>query len=68
MEEPRLHIRHLRQAKLCMKGGRSWFALRGWSWIDFVAEGRPLSDFVATGDPLALRAVAAAEKEARDGG
>lgn len=67
MTEPMLHVRHMRQAKLCMSGGRVWFAARGWSWSDFVAEGRPIADFVATGDPLALKAVVFAEKEAQDG-
>lgn len=68
MTEERLHIRHLRQAKLCMNGGRIWFARRGWSWSDFVAEGRPLQDFRDQKCALADRAVAAAEEEARNGG
>lgn len=66
-DEPRLHVRHLRQAKLCMNGGRSWFAARGWSWADFVAEGRRLEDFRVLNDALADRAVAAADEEARNG-
>lgn len=66
-DEPRLHVRHLRQAKLCTNGGRAWFAARGWSWASFVAEGRRLQDFRDAKDALADRAVAAADQEARDG-
>lgn len=62
-----VHIRHMRQAKLCMKGVREWFAARDWDWSDFVAEGRPAADFIATNDPLALRPVEAAKQEAADG-
>lgn len=63
MSEPLLHIRHLRQAKLCMDGARKWFASRGWSWGDFVSNGRPVAEFEATGCPLAMRAVAKAHEE-----
>lgn len=50
-----------------MKNSRIWFAKRGWSWADFVAEGRPIQDFIDTGDPLALQAVETAKREAEDG-
>lgn len=59
--------RHLRQSKICNDGGRGWFAARGWSWGDFVADGRVAQDFIDTGDTLALQVVAAAHKEI-DGG
>jgi hypothetical protein len=62
-----VHIRHIRQAKLCTKGTRVWFAARGWSWSQFVAAGRPADDFIATGDPMALRPVEAARREADNG-
>lgn len=65
--EIRLHPRHLRQSRTCMKNSRMWFRERGWSWTEFLAEGRPVEDFIATGDPLALPAIEAAQKEARDG-
>lgn len=67
MSDLTVHVRHMRQAKLCMKGVREWFAARDWAWDSFVAEGRPAADFIATGDPLALRPVEAAEREAADG-
>lgn len=62
-----VHVRHMRQANLCMKGTRAWFAARNWSWPSFVAEGRPADDFIATGDPLAMRPVQAARREAQNG-
>lgn len=62
-----VHVRHMRQAKLCMKGTRVWFDQRGWSWADFVAGGRPAQDFIETGDPLAMRPVVAAQKESDSG-
>lgn len=63
----RLHVRHIRSARICMNGARAWFEQRGWSWSAFVAEGRPIQDFIDTGCSLAARAVAEAEQEAQDG-
>lgn len=62
-----VHVRHMRQAKLCMKGTRAWFEARGWCWQSFVAAGRPAQDFISTGDPLAMRPVEAARREAGHG-
>lgn len=62
-----LHPRHLRRARLCMDGGRDWFAARGWSWSDFVSNGRRIEDFEETGCPLAARAVKFAREEVADG-
>lgn len=58
------YVRHIRAASLCTGGARDWFKRRGWSWPEFLVNGRPASDFIATKDPLALRMVAAAMKEA----
>lgn len=62
-----LYKRHLRQSRTCHKNARMWFKDRGWSWSDFIENGRPVEDFIATGDPLAVPAIEAAQKEARDG-
>lgn len=62
-----VRVRHLRQADICMQGARAWFAARQWPWSDFVDNGRPEQDFIETGDPLALRTVEAARKEASRG-
>lgn len=67
MSDLMVHVRHMRQAKLCMSGTRAWFAARAWPWGDFVTNGRPAQDFIETGDPLAMRPVAAAKLEAERG-
>lgn len=61
-----VHVRHMRQSNLCMKGTREWFAAPGreWSWSDFITNGRPAQDFIDTGDPLAMKPVEAARREA----
>ena len=61
------HVRHIRAAGMCMSGAREWFKRHDMSWSEFLAEGRPSGDFVETGDPLALRMVEAAVKEADNG-
>lgn len=67
ISEPHLYIRHIRAAKLCMSGARQWFARQGWSWTDFLREGRPVADFEQTGCPLAARAVVFARAEYDNG-
>lgn len=62
-----VHIRHIRQAALCMPGARRWFKDQGLDFNAFRADGLPAKVLLATGDPLAARAVAAAEKEAANG-
>lgn len=61
--DPLLFVRHIRRAKLCMSGARTWFAQRGWSWSDFLSNGRAIRDFEETGCPLAARAVEKAVEE-----
>lgn len=63
----RVWPRHLRDASICAKGGRDWFRARNLDWSKFVAEGIDSSVLSATGDPLALRVVAAAEREMTNG-
>lgn len=62
-----VQFRHVRAANLCARGTRAWFIQHGLSWSEFLATGIPASVFEATGDPLALRAVAAAREEAGHG-
>lgn len=59
-----VQMRHVRAAKLCARGSREWFRRHGLMWSVFLAQGYPASTLVATGDPLALRAVEAAQEEA----
>ena len=63
-----VHMRHVRAANLCSRGGRAWFHHHGLSWTDFLRDGIPAATLRATGDALAARAVSAAEKEAQEHG
>lgn len=62
-----LRIAHIRAAKLCLKGARAWFDQRGWSYGEFLENGRPVEDFEATGCPLAARAAKIAREEVAGG-
>ena len=62
--ELRVTMRHVRAAKLCSRGARAWFIQYKLDYNDFLANGIPVSVLEARGDPLALRAVAAAREEA----
>lgn len=62
-----VQMRHIRAAKLCARGSRHWFETNGFSWADFVANGKPADELEATGDALALQVVAIARQEAADG-
>lgn len=56
--------RHIREAKLCMSGGRDWFAHHGLSWSTFVHEGYPVETIEGTGDALGQQVAAVARAEA----
>jgi hypothetical protein len=65
--EVRAYIRHIRAARICAAGARHWFAQQGWSWQDFLREGRPAADFEATGDHFAAQVAELARQEAANG-
>lgn len=62
----RVHMRHVRAARLCARGSRAWVQHNGFDWNEFITSGLPASALRATGDPIVLRAVVEAEKEARN--
>jgi hypothetical protein len=64
--EVMVHMRHVRAAKLCARGSRAWVLHNGFDWNEFLTSGLPASALLATGDPIVARAVAEAQKEARD--
>ncbi len=68
MEEPRVHFRHVRKAKLCARGARAWFRQRGLDYAAFVADGLPVSEIEALNDALGNRVAAIARQEATHGG
>jgi len=61
MREKRVYHWHLRACGYCNRGLRPWFAGRGISWADFLADGVDASFLVATGDAMAIKAVDFAE-------
>jgi hypothetical protein len=66
-EDLMIHMRHIRAANLCSRGGRAWFERHGLSWTAFLSAGLPAEVLRQTGDGLALKVVEAAVKE-RTGG
>jgi hypothetical protein len=64
--EPRIYMRHIRQAKRCKSGTQNWWVKHGLDWRDFVKNGIAGEVLVATGDPMALEVVEFARAE-RDG-
>lgn len=61
-------MRHVRAARLCTRGARAWFKHYEFDYNDFLTNGIAADKLEATGDPLALRAVAAAKEEAANDG
>lgn len=64
--EPVCWMRHLRTAKICSGGARSWWPRNGLDWNDFLKNGIPGEKLLETGDPFARRVVEIARAE-RDG-
>lgn len=62
-----VRIQHVRAAQLCTSGARAWFKKYGFSWTDFLANGKPAEELEATNDELAFRVTAIARKEAENG-
>lgn len=62
-----VRISHVRKAELCASGARRWFNSYGFSWSDFLQNGKPADELEATGDPLALKVVAIAREDTANG-
>jgi hypothetical protein len=67
--KPRVFWRHVRAARprICFNGSRSFFEKHGLDWRDFQRNGIPGEKLVEIGNPIALRALAEAEKESAGG-
>lgn len=52
-----VRMEHIRQAKMCSGGTRSFFQRHGMDWTRFLAEGLPAEDFLKTGDAMAAHVV-----------
>lgn len=67
MTELRVHMRHVRAARICARGSRAFFAKHGLNWSEFLDQGIAVSTLEQIGDPIALRAAAEAQAEVTDG-
>lgn len=67
MTEPRVEMRHVRQARLCAAGARAFCARYDLDWTAFRRDGLPVSLVEATGDALVERVCVIAREEV-DGG
>lgn len=52
---------HVREARMCSKGARSFFARHGLDWQKFLAEGIDAKLLEETGDAMALEVVKVAK-------
>lgn len=57
-------VRHVRAAKLCTKGMKTWFDSHGIDWRR-LKDGIPVEEIEATGDKMALDVAAIAREEAQ---
>lgn len=64
MTEIRITTKHIRMAKVCMDGARYWFTDRGYSWIDFLENGAPISMVETIDDPFAIEICRLAREDA----
>lgn len=60
-------MRHVRAARLCVNGARTFAARHNLDWNDFLINGISSTVLEEIGDPFALRAVASARAESADG-
>lgn len=67
MTEPRVTMRHIREAKLCAHGVRAFFARYRLDYSKFLREGIAADELEATGDAITAGVVAAAREEATRG-
>lgn len=63
-DDPIVTIKHVRGAKLCVRGARQWFARCGLSFEHFLKHGYPASVIEGTGDALGKHVAKQARLEA----
>lgn len=61
-----IRVKHLRAVGICNREPRIWCKQHGLDWSEFVLHGFDDSVLLATGDPMALKVVEAARREAAD--
>lgn len=58
-----VRVCHIRAARLCMNGARTWFAHHGIPWSELLASGVAVETIERTGDKMALDVARIARKE-----
>lgn len=61
------HVKHIRQANICMKGMRAWFVHHNLPLDTFRTQGLPVEVLEATGDQMALEVGRIAREEHANG-
>ena len=61
-------VKHMRQAKYCVKGTKQYFNDRGWNWKQFVKSGLPAELFEGVNDAMANKLAKIARNEAQKNG
>lgn len=58
-----VRLKHVREAKMCMKGMRIWFNHHGLPLSEFRSHGLPVEVIEATGDQMALNVAKLARQD-----
>jgi hypothetical protein len=64
--DPIVTVAHIKKARLCTRGARTWANRHGFDYMKFLHEGCPASVIEATGDSLGRRVAAIARREAEE--
>jgi hypothetical protein len=62
-EDTIITVEHIREAGMCVRGAKQWFALHGLNFQDFLLHGIPASKVTSLGDVFADKVVALARGE-----
>lgn len=57
----KIYMQHIRQAKMCAKGTRDFFAANNLDWQDFLKNGIDAEKLTATNDAMALQVIEVAK-------
>lgn len=52
-----VRMEHVRDARMCSRGARAFFARHNLDWQTFIKDGLPAEVIAATGDAMALQVV-----------
>lgn len=57
IEQVLVKMEHIREARMCSRGARTFFERHGLDWRKFLKDGLPAETLEATGDAMALQVV-----------